>query len=261
LKATAISAINRLAPSAKREIYARFVPAVLLERFGIGANFLDDQGRDLLTVRASPGTTDMRLDLRHEFGAKDPLLFAHLADTVNGQIHVLLYVVNDPASPRFDVDVMPDGRPTKFGVFRRNVEAELAAMKAGLAPGQVRRGLRIFSHSLASFEAFVSQLRQDLFFAEPLAYHNAVVFEGYGFRYAKGRRLMEEINAGFGPEGALRRALDGSTPFRQPGTERSVRGRSWAIHDGLLGRPYSDVTMYKQLGVHGKVDTFPDAEW
>lgn len=225
------------------------------------ADYLDASGRELLTVRARPGASDVRVDLRHEFGARDPLLYAHLTDTVNGQVHVLLYIVNDPSSPRFDVDVMPDGTRTEFGVFRRNLEAERAAMEAGLAPGQVRRGLRMLSHSLASFEEFVSELGQDLFFVEPLAYHNAVVFENYGFLYAKGRHLMEDINAGFGPQGVLRRALDGCTPFRGLGMAASIRGRSWAIHDGILGHPYSGVTMYKQVGVNGGLNTFPQATW
>ncbi len=258
---SSISAINRLPLPEKRRLYARFIPSELLRRFEIPVDFQDPDGRDLLTLRARAGAADVHVDLRHEFGARDPLLYAHLMDTVNGQIHVLLYVVNDPASPRFDVDVMPDGTPTEFGVFRRNLQAEQAAMRAGLAPGQVRSGLRLLSHSIASFEAFVSALGHELFFVEPLAYHNAVVFERYGFRYAMGRSLMERINEGFEAGGAQRMALDGSTPFRQPGAERSIRGRSWAIHDGILGQPYSGVTMYKQVGFAGEVTTFPNGIW
>lgn len=242
-------------------MYTRFIPEKLLSQFSLSADFRDAEGNDLLRLTAKPGRADVRLDLRHEFGAQDPLLFAHLTDTLNGQIHVLLYVVNDPRSPRFDVDVMPDGTPTEFGVFRRNLDAEQAAMAAGLAPGQVRSGLRLLSHSIDAFEAFVNELGHDIFFVEPLAYHNAVVFERYGFFYAKGRRVMQEIESGFRTEGALTRALDGSTPFRQPGMARSIRGRSWAIHDGILGHPYSDVTMYKRLGLRSGIDTFPDGEW
>ena len=33
----------------------------------------------------------------------------------------------------------------------------------------------------------------------------------------------------------LHRALDGSTAFRRPGFDRTIRGRSWAVHDGILG--------------------------
>jgi hypothetical protein len=70
----------------------------------------------------------------------DPILYAHLTDTMNGQIHILLYILNDPDSPRFDVDKMPDGTPTKFGILKRNVEAEIKAMRsrAGSRSGAAR---------------------------------------------------------------------------------------------------------------------------
>jgi hypothetical protein len=256
-----IGAINRLPEAQKRGIYSRFIPQALLEHFEIPPSFKDDEGRDLLSIRCRAGTSDVTVDLRHAHGAVDPLLYAHLTDTLNGQIHVLLYIVNDPHSPRFNVDRMPDGTPTEFGSERRNIPAEIAAMEAGLAPGQVRRGLRMLKHSIAAFEDFVASLNHDLYFNEPLFYHNAVVFERYGFAYQQGRRLMAEIQAGFEPDGILTRRLDGSSPFRQPTARSSIRGRSWAIHDGILGRPYTDVTMYKRRGTHAGLNTFPDATW
>jgi hypothetical protein len=256
-----IAAINKLPETEKTAIYQRFVPRVLLERFRIGPDLRDEKGRGLLRLRCAPGTTDLVLELRHIFDAPDPLLYAHLTDTVNGQIHVLLYVVNDPHSPRFDVDRLPDGTPTQFGVFRRNIPAEVAAMAAGLAPGQVRRGLGILRKSIEAFEAFVHSLGHGMFFVEPLYYHNAVIFERCGFSYQQGLRLMKAIHGGLQSQGELFRKLDASSPFRRPGMAGSIRGRSWAIHDGLLGEPYSNVTMYKQLGQHAGVDTFPGGTW
>ncbi len=258
---TSIAAINRLPREEKEAIYKRFIPRQLLERFNIPEDFVDAQGRRLLDLRCKEGSTDVVVDLRHRADAPDPLLYAHLTDTMNGQVHVLLYVVNDPDSPRFDVDRMPDGTPTHFGIDRRNLAAELAAMQAGLAPGQVRRGLRMLQHAIGAFEAFVSSLGHDLFFVEPLSYHNAVIFERYGFAYAKGRRMMERIHEGFQPGGELRSRLDGSSPFRRPEQADSVRGRSWAVHDGILGRPFTEVTMYKRVGAHAGVDTFPGGAW
>ena len=55
--------------------------------------------------------------------------------------------------------------------------------------------------------------------------------------------------------------LDGSTPFRRPGAEQTVRGRSWAIHDGILGEPYTDYHMYKHVGKQADVCTFPKYVW
>ena len=125
----------------------------------------------------------MELALFHEADFPDPVLYGHLTDTVNGQVHVLLYVLNDPESPRFDVDKMPDGRPTKFGTLMRNIQAERAALEAGLAPGQVRRGPRLLNPAIIAFEKFVESLGHDMYFIEPLYYHNAVIFERYGFNY------------------------------------------------------------------------------
>jgi hypothetical protein len=261
MKPSSIASINRLPWEEKKALYCRFIPDELLERFAISSNFTDAEGRTLLTLTCEEDSSDVQVDLRHEIDAEDPLLYAHLTDTMNAQIHVLLYVVNDPEGPRFDVDRMPDGTPTRFGVMQRNIGAEIAAMEAGLAPGQVRRGLRLLRHSTPAFEAFVQYLGHDLFFVEPLSYHNAVVFERYGLAYVQGRRLMERIHAGFQDEGDLRALLDGSTPFRAAEHADSIRGRSWAIHDGILDRPYSEVTMYKRVGKHAGIATFPDASW
>ncbi|MGD8604790.1 MAG: hypothetical protein PVF49_09500 [Anaerolineales bacterium] len=261
MKPHSIAGVNALPEDEKRALYARFIPEQLLDMFNIKQDFFDEQGRSLLKLRARPGSTNVILDLRHTWDALDPLLYAHLTDTMNGQIHVLLYIVNDPASPRFDVDRMPDGTPTEFGTALRNLAAEEAAMKAGLAPGQVRSGLRILKHSIQHFEDFVTSLGHDIYFIEPLYYHNAIIFEGYGFAYQQGRRMMERIQAGFMEGGELQQKLDGSTPFRQPSASSSIRGRSWAIHDGILGEHYANVTMYKEVNRHAGVQTFPDASW
>jgi hypothetical protein len=261
MKPHSIAGVNKLPEAEKRDLYARFIPQQLLDEFGIPKDFLDAEDRSLLEIRARPGSTSVILDLRHRFDAVDPLLYAHLTDTMNGQIHVLLYIVNDPDSPRFDVDRMPDGTPTEFGTALRNLPAETAAMQAGLAPGQVRSGMRILKHSIDHFEAFVTSLGHDIYFIEPLYYHNAIIFEGYGFAYQQGRRLMERIQAGFSEGGEFLDKLDGSTAFRPPEAHASIRGRSWAIHDGILGNPYANVTMFKEVGDNAGIHTFPNARW
>jgi hypothetical protein len=261
MKPTSIASINMLPWEEKLAIYSRFIPDQLLEAFSIPSNYVDGDGNTLLSINCEAGSSDVEVDLRHKVDAEDPLLYAHLTDTMNGQIHVLLYVVNDLTAPRFDVDRLPDGTRTRFGVMVRNTEAEIAAMQAGLAPGQVRRGLRLLKHSTPAFEMFVQSLGHDIFFVEPLFYHNAVVFERYGMAYVKGHLLMKRINAGFHEGGELYAKLDRSTPFRIPEHAQSIRGRSWALHDGILGHPYSDVTMYKRVGKHAGIETFPAAVW
>lgn len=258
---TTIMGINQLPPAEKRAIYAQVIPDALLKRFNIPENFIDSEGRDLLTFRFAPSSPSVEMSLRHRADFPDPILYGHLTDTLNGQIHILLYILNDPDSPRFDVDKLSDGRPTVFGTRLRNIAAEIAALQAGLAPGQVRKGLRMLSAAIEKFEQFVLKLNHDVFFAEPLYYHNAVIFERYGFAYQKGRKLMEWIDRGFKPGGELRAKLDGSSPFRQPDFAESIRLRSWAIHDGILGQPFTDVTMYKMIGKSAMINTAPDCSW
>ncbi len=256
-----IAGVNRLPREQKEALYASLIPAKLLGRYRIGPDLRSSEGYPLAEFRCADGATDVVVVLRNAVGAEDPLLYAHVTDTVSGQIHVLLFVVNDPTSPRFDVDRMPDGRSTQFGVLGRNLTAEAAAMEAGLAPGQVRRGLRLLGPSIEAFEGLVAKLGRDLYFVEPLFYHNAVLFERYGFAYQRGRRLMEGIDAGFRSGGGLAAQLDASTPFRPSDAAATIRGRSWAIHDGILGYPYEHVTMFKNIGRRAQVSTFADGVW
>lgn len=255
-----IGGINNLPEAEKRAIYSRYIPPALLDRFDLPDT--DSQRiQSFLDFRFEPGSTAVEMSLFHEKRFPDPILYAHLTDTMNGQIHILLYILNDPASERFSVDKLEDGTPTRFGTRFRNLPAEQAALQAGLAPGQVRRGLRLLGDAIRTFEGFVRSLGHDMFFAEPLYYHNAVLFERYGFSYQMGRRRMERIQSGFQPGGELAVQLDGSNPFRQPEAAGSIRRRSWAIHDGLLGEPFTDVTMYKRLGKDAGVTTTAGCSW
>jgi len=253
-----IGGINKLPEEEKRAIYARYIPKELTERF----NLPELTGeKDLLQFRFAEGSSDVEMRVYHQPGFPDPVLYAHLSDTMNGQIHVLLYILNDPASPRFDVDRMPDGSPTRFGTLKRNLPAEQAALDHGLAPGQVRRGLRLLQPATTAFERFITGLGHDMYFVEPLYYHNAVIFERYGFAYQVGKRRMEKIHAGFQPGGDYHQALDGSNPFRSGNAANSIRLRSWAIHDGVLGEAFTDVTMYKRIGQSAEITTTPGCEW
>lgn len=256
-----ISSINHLPNEDKRDIYSRLIPPELVERLQIPQNFIDDNGNDLLVMDCPPASTSTEISLYHQMGFPDPVQYGHITDTINGQIHVLLYVLNDPASPRFDIDRLPDGTPTNFGTQNRNLQAEIAALEYGLAPGQIRRGLRMLGAAIQSFEAFIESLGHDHYFVEPLYYHNAVIFESYGFNYEKGRRFMERIQTGFAAGGDLLPRLDGSSPFRQPEARSSIRLRSWAIHDGILTEPFTDVTMYKRIGKSAGLATCQGCTW
>lgn len=138
-------------------------------------------------------------------------------------------------------------------------------MAAGLAPGQVRSGLRLLGRVLEAMDDFCRLFGKELFLVEPLFYHSALLYERHGCDYLLGRDLMETIDREFHPGGRLYRALDGSTAFRQPGFDRTIRGRSWAIHDGILdaldGAVWGGVKMYRLAGRPGGASTFSGAEY
>ncbi|HEY5671037.1 MAG TPA: hypothetical protein VIS10_13660, partial [Anaerolineales bacterium] len=123
------------------------------------------------------------------------------------------------------------------------------------------RGLRLLGSAIQAFERFIESLGQEMYFTEPLYYHNAVLFEQHGFAYEKGRKLMERIQKGFMQGGDLVPLLDNSTPFRSPLAANSIRLRSWAIHDNLLGETFTDVTMYKRVGKTASINTCLDCTW
>ena len=245
----------------KRAIYARVIPPQLLEKYQIRPDLIDEQGNELFVLNSPAKSASAEITLFHRYGFPDPVLYGHITDTINGQIHILFYVLNDPDAQRFDIDRMPDGKLTQLGTKSRNIEAEIEAMKAGLSPGQIRWGPKLLRPAMETFEAFIQSLEHDIHFAEPLFYHNAVIFERYGFAYQQGRRLMQRIQNGFDLDGDLLSSLDGSTPFRQPEAAHSVRLRSWAIHDGILGEPFHNVTMYKLINKYAGVSTCSDCSW
>ncbi len=138
---------------------------------------------------------------------------------------------------------------------------EGAALLQQLAPGQVRRGLRALKWLAERLETLMLCLNQREYVVQPLFYHTAVLFEQLGCSYVQRQSRMEAIHQGFLPGGELRRRLDGSTPFRRPEQADSIRGRSWAIHDGILDQPWDRVRMVKRIGIHAGVNTCPNIPW
>ena len=259
-----IRQINALPPEQKAEVYRSLIPDTLLAQFDIDpVTWTNADGVKLVSIEAAPGTSFLRIRIIPFPDFPDPLFQLELGDTGNNQLEVLLVMIADPHGERFDVDRDWKGEPTKFGLMRRNLSEEERAMKAGLAPGQVRHGLRQMSHQRQLVEEFAAGLGHEMYLANPLGYHSAIFLEWQGFNYIRGRRKMEWIDRQFWPGGEIFRKLDGSTPFRQLEMAHTVRGRSWAIHDGVLGQPWSDleVRMFKRVGYHAGICTFPDATY
>jgi hypothetical protein len=249
--------INALAVSDKERIYAGLIPPRIFELLHISPHsFTDRSGSRLVKIIAPEGMNLARLEVRQQPADQRTVFFLDIAGTHYNQMELSFCIINDPSAPRFNVDVDEHGNDNCFSTLGRNIPEEIRAMQSGLFPNQTCRGLRMFAEFFTNFERFVDALGMEMIVAEPLTYDNAVRYEKYGFDYLSGRRLMLEIDREFRPGGVLQRRLDGSTPFRRPGMELTVHGRSWAIHDGILDEAWEDVRIYKTIGKHAGINTF-----
>ena len=246
-----------------RQLLVRFLlPVELLVTFGIDPVTLRGAGDQVMVETAQSGDGhNWGLRVLSGLNQRDPLVELEITDTIFNRLAVAWVNMNDPHSPRFDIDVLASGDSTLRGKGERNLDAEMAAMVAGLAPGQVRRGLGCFKTVIASLEQFLAALHHHEYEVEPLFYHNAVLFERMGFHYIKGRHRMQRIHTAFLPGGEIASRLNGATPFRDPMLGMSVRGRSWAIHDGILDEPWDGLKLLKRIGVRSGEDTTLGLPW
>ncbi|HEX9028313.1 MAG TPA: hypothetical protein VF823_03990, partial [Anaerolineales bacterium] len=99
-----IHSINQLGPEVKRAIFSQAIPAELMAAFNLNPDLYDKDGNDLLRLNGEPGSSDVEMALYHEVGFPDPIFYGHIVDTLNGQMHILLYVLNNPNAPRFQID-------------------------------------------------------------------------------------------------------------------------------------------------------------
>ena len=255
--------INALPENARKRIYRSLLPPDLLAQFGIDPVTWNGPNREVhVRLKAEPESGSVHLSAKKAPDFPDDFLCIELSDNHFNGIDLGLLLLNDPDRPRFSTDVDEEGRPTLFGTARRNLGEEARAAQAGLSPAQVRASLGASGVVIQHIEAFLSALGQRAYFLEPLTYASAWVFERRGFAYVRGHKLMDDIHKEFQPGGRLHQALDGGTPFRQPDQWRTVRGRAWAIHDGILdaiGAKWDSLRMIKQIGRHAGVETFPGA--
>lgn len=260
-----IHALVNLPEPSRQRLYRVLIPPGLLAKFHTSAiSWKNLDGTPVVHVVEKDNPGVINLTLRVDNAPDDPVFCMELADNSLNGIDLNLLQLNDPGSPRFSTDRMQDGRSTMFGTLARNLEEEERAMKAGLSPGQTRAGLRSSPQVFDHLETFMALLSHQSVFLEPLSYTSAWIFERRGFAYIRGHKLMNDIDREFQPGGLLNKALDGRTPFRQPDQWQTVRGRAWAIHDGILGaldERWNDLRMVKQIGRHAGVQTFPQAAY
>ena len=251
--------VNRLPVEIKERLYASLIPMDLLSAYGVNPTSLLDQENHRAFQFDFPSDKGVvKIQFKRSTAEMDPIVFLQLSDTSYNQVEFERIIVNDPDSERFQIYTSHSTQFLPPGSEFRNVSEEIRAMKAGLAPGQVRRGLHRFPEIMELVELFLTRLNIHLVYGFPYAYHNAIELERIGYFYGTGKEMMLEIDQGFQSAGKLFNQLDGSTPFRQPGMEKTIRGRSWAIHDGIMDKPWICPMMIKLIGRKSKDYTFAD---
>jgi hypothetical protein len=258
-----ISKLNRLPKEERDPLYLRLIPPSIFPRFGIDPRTLTNaHGERVVTGIFPPDENFSCIEVRLRPGDKDCIFSCQVSfESFMQSLYLDFVNINDPFAERFNVDRDESGRDTLLGTRSRNIPEEIRAMEAGLAPAMVRRGFRLLGEFVTCLDDFISSLGLRTISIGALFYHNAILWERHGFIYFRGGKMMERIHAEFQPDGTLYEKLDGSTPFRRRGMEKSVRGRSWAIYDGVLldalDEEWESPRMYRMVGKDFQVNTFP----
>jgi hypothetical protein len=260
-----IKILNNLPPNPKLRLYRTLIPIQVLAEFDINPRtWKNPDKQPQVRLVADEGTNVVKISAWYGDDSQNEFFYLELADNAYNGIELNFLIANNPISQKFNTDFDDLGRETLFGTVHRNVGEEEKSMAAGLAPGQTREGLRCSKVVFNHIETFLTMMAHHAFFLEPMSYVSAWIFERRGFAYVKGHKLMDTIHQEFQPGGELNKALDGSTPFRQSEQWQTVRGRAWAIHDGILDvldKKWDDLKMIKQVGRNAGVDTFPTSKY
>lgn len=257
-----VRGMDKLPPAALHPCLDYLVPPGFRGHYGLSPEGgWEPHGRGVYRFGEGAKESSLRIEVWPEPAGEDPAYVLELADVYPGHLEASWIVLNDIRSPRFNVDRTPEGEPIPFGSERRNIAEEIRALRAGLAPNQIRTGIRGFAPLIARIEGFAAAIEAELLYVVPLEYHNAIKYEQYGFTYASGLPEMEWIHAQFAPGGVLAARMDASRPFRMPEMCGTIRGRSWAIHDGVMERRWMAPRMFKIPGEKSGLTTFPGAVW
>ena len=138
--------INHLPREEREAIYRRLIPEAIFTTFGIDAGtFTDRAGNRLVEFNGPPDQDMIWIGVRAHVDDADCAYLIKLQATAYGDIELAFIIINDPRSERFSIDRDPEGRSTHLGTTGRNIPEEVRAMRAGLTPGQTRRGLRLLA--------------------------------------------------------------------------------------------------------------------
>jgi len=265
-----IRLINLLNKHQKEGLYRNLIPPLLYHQYGISPlDFYTDKGVRAVRFFCPSGDDSCLVEIKLA-DIEDPVYSIQISDSIDPtMIEWEFLIVNDPSSLKFSTDVDIDGKDTLFGWASRNLVEEEKAMEAGYFPGQCRRGLALSREASNALNSFCRTFNIKSIRLEALFYHNAITYERLGYAYFDRYRQMKRIHELFQPGGELYEKLDNSSPFRRPEFAKSVRGRSWAIHDRILDDISDDLfedgwispVMYRMLEKPRPMITFPDPKY
>lgn len=261
-----VSQLNKLPEKRKVDLYKKLIPVSIFEQFKIDKNdFMTPNGEKAVSIVADEHAMEAIIKVKLKAGDPDEIYHIEVGDS-NDMVQLQWdYIhVTDPHAPRFATNVVNDAGESRWlNWSSRNIREEVRAMASGLAPGQIKRGLGLATEIDRCLDEFCEAADLKSITLEAVYYHTAIMFERHGYRYFKGFKLMNRINELFNKCEDVRKLLDGSSPFRLPDFCRTVRGRSWAIHDGVLDDLCDGVIecweppkMIRMAGKRHNVDTF-----
>ena len=258
-----LEVLNKLPKQERDPLYIQLIPSTIFHTYQIDPKTLTNTYGERVVKGIFPSDENFGcIEVKYRPDDKDCIFSLQVSlDPFMKSVYIDFLIINNPFSERFNVDVDEFGKETFFGARSRNIPEEVRAMQAGLSPGMVRQGLKLLGESLTCLETFVTSIGLKFISLGAFFYHNAILWERHGFTYFKGGKMMERIQQEFQPGGLLYEKLDDSTPFRRKGMEKTVRGRSWAIYDGIFAEAFDEEwespKMYMVLDKDFKVNTFP----
>jgi len=195
-----IRTINGLPYDAKQRLYRILVPPELLGQLGINPILWRGNGYTL-ELLAEPDTGKVNLSINNPQDPTDAYFVLELQDNSMNGIDLNLLLLNDPLAEKFGIDYDAEANATHWGTVTRNPAEEELAMRAGLAPAQVRAGLGMGHDVLHQLDVFLAFCARQAISLEPLTYASATLFEKNGFAYVRGHKLMDDIHREFHPGG------------------------------------------------------------
>ena len=227
---------TRCRARSRRRSTRGWCPTSCFDRFGIDpATLCDRDGARLVRVTAPADKPWARVEVRSSAEDRDPALLVDVEMSPLSVPELAFVQITDPAGRA----LRDRPRPGRARHALRHRVAQrggggAARCRTASPPARCGGACGCSRGCSTRWRASARLIGKEIYLIEPLFYHSAILYERRGCGYLMGRDVMEEIHAGFSrgrvaAHGARRLLAD----FRAPEAARTVRGRSWALHDGV----------------------------